>query len=571
MSEQLTEYDVIVIGAGISGGIPAATYLQKAGARVLLIDANDGPAYNCRSYTWQGATCTPCAGGYVGGTSPMWADLELEEFGAGLVINPRAIGMVYKNGTSLFLGFLDPETTMKNIAEFSEKDAATWGRMMPRIQETFMELADLIYYQPPSGPTLDRIMARLAYVADVPVEDFVRMDAWEFLDYRFESDQIKQLLSMGFTSTMVNADPDRRGEGAAGLLTPFYLVGGQMKGSNQTLVDTTLKVFDHFDGEMWLSSAVESIVVEDGKAVGVKMEEGAAHHAGEIIRAKHAVLSNTGAIQTYKLLGDEVIRSADDKLATKMKYWDNQSRPSSVNVWLLKDMPPWKARAFDPYLQTADWLYIALDEIGDWRTWRDAIVSGDQEGGFQGWWEVFVPGGIDADLRGPNGEVCMRVESVVPYNLLNEDGTFDEELWDTYKYELVERRTEVFEQFAPGFKDLLIDVVMVKSPKDLWDDNRSLAFGCAQGGAFTGDQSYMGRMPYRMPIENLYMCNSVWPANLTWCGSGYIAAGMIAEDMGIRDQDWWVSKPGQWFNENAQRLVPTGAGWKVLAELESQG
>ena len=32
--------DVIVVGAGLSGGLPAAAYLQKAGLRVLVVEAN---------------------------------------------------------------------------------------------------------------------------------------------------------------------------------------------------------------------------------------------------------------------------------------------------------------------------------------------------------------------------------------------------------------------------------------------------------------------------------------------------------------------------------------------------
>jgi hypothetical protein len=40
---------------------------------------------------------------------------------------------------------------------------------------------------------------------------------------------------------------------------------------------------------------------------------------------------------------------------------------------------------------------------------------------------------------------------------------------------------------------------------------------------------------------------------------------MIAEKMGIRDQDWWVTKPGEWFMANAERLVKTGAGWQYMA------
>ena len=559
------EFDVIVIGAGISGGIPAAAYLQKAGARVLLIDANDAPAVNCRTYTWQGASCTPCAGGYAGGTAPMWADLELEKHGAELLVNPRYFAMLFDDDTSLCLGPFDPEGTYRDIAQYSQKDADTFKLMSERIQETFMELADLIYFQPPSGERLDRIMEQLAYVADVPVEDFIRMDVWEFLDYRFEDHRIKQLLLMPFASSMVNSDPDRRGEGAAGVLTPFYLIAGQVKNGNQRVVDAVLKVFEEFGGEMWLESPVARIVVENGRAVGVELEPGAKQRPGEIIRAKHAVLSNTGAVQTYKLLGDEIIRAADDKLATKMKCWDMQSRPSTANVWLLKDAPKWKAAEKDPYLEHADWVYVGLSSAEAWRDWKNAIVSGDQAGGFQGWWEIFLPALIDPSQRGDNGEVCFRVESVAPYNLVNDKGEFDDSLWDTYKWELIERRTEVFERYAPGFKELLIDVVHARSPRDLWNDNRALAYGCAQGGAFTGDQSYMGRMPYRMPIDNLYMCNSVWPGNLTWCGSGHIAAGIIAEEMRIREQDWWKSKPGEWFMANAERLMKTGAAWQQVA------
>jgi 2-polyprenyl-6-methoxyphenol hydroxylase-like FAD-dependent oxidoreductase len=41
-------YDVIVVGAGLSGGLPCAAYLQKAGLEALLLEANsefaDGPA-----------------------------------------------------------------------------------------------------------------------------------------------------------------------------------------------------------------------------------------------------------------------------------------------------------------------------------------------------------------------------------------------------------------------------------------------------------------------------------------------------------------------------------------------
>ena len=74
MTEQ-QEYDVIVVGAGLSGGLPAGNYLQKAGARVLMIDANQEVGTHCKSNEFfPNAMCTPCASGYFGGASPMWED-----------------------------------------------------------------------------------------------------------------------------------------------------------------------------------------------------------------------------------------------------------------------------------------------------------------------------------------------------------------------------------------------------------------------------------------------------------------------------------------------------------------
>jgi len=326
MSEQQTAYDVIIIGAGAAGGIPAAAYLQKAGARVLLVEANDGPGIHCRTYDFQGAKCTPCAGGFAGGTAPMWEDLELESFGAELLVNPRTFGMIFPDGSSLFIGPFDPEGTYKDIAKFSEKDAQTFAKMGERIAEVFVELGELFYFTAPSGTVRNKIFEKMAWVADMSVEDFSRMDTWEFLDYKFEDHHIKQALIQPSTGSMVISDPNKKGEGAVGILAAFFLVGGQLKGSNQKLVDCTMDVLKHYGGTLWLDSPVEEIVVEDGVAVGIKMSAESKQHPGRIIRANHAVLSNAGAIQTYKLLGDENIRREDDDLATKMQHWDNHSR-----------------------------------------------------------------------------------------------------------------------------------------------------------------------------------------------------------------------------------------------------
>ena len=36
----MADHDLIVVGGGLSGGLPAAAYLQKAGLDVLIVEAN---------------------------------------------------------------------------------------------------------------------------------------------------------------------------------------------------------------------------------------------------------------------------------------------------------------------------------------------------------------------------------------------------------------------------------------------------------------------------------------------------------------------------------------------------
>ena len=125
MSECPPDFDVIVIGAGVAGGLPVGAYLQKAGARVLLVDGNNSAGIHCQSYEYQsGARCVPCAGGFAGGMMPLWDDLELEEHGAEMIVNRRIFGCVYPDDTSLFIG-PDAEGTIKDIAKFTSVRSTT--------------------------------------------------------------------------------------------------------------------------------------------------------------------------------------------------------------------------------------------------------------------------------------------------------------------------------------------------------------------------------------------------------------------------------------------------------------
>lgn len=554
MSTTVPEFDVIVVGAGVAGGLPVGAYLQKAGAKVLLVDGNNSPGIHCRSYEYSGgARCVPCAGAFCGGMMPLWDDLELDQYGAEMIMNRRIFGCVFPDDTSLFLG-TDIAGTLRDIARFSIRDAWTFARFGMRMNKTRVEFNERVIYSEASPENLQRGYEILAYCCRLPVDELKEMNAFELLDHMFVDDRIKQFLFQPTGSVCLH-NPWNKGEGALGLMIPLFCAGGLLKGTNQALVDAQERVFLKHGGKLWLNSPVEQIVVEDGVATGIQMKENAVMFPGQFIPAKGAVVSNVGTIGTRELVGLHEIEKVDPRLAERMASWDVKHRPSSCTVWTLRHPPKWKALENNSYRKRADWIYVGLDSIEDWATWYRAQLDGDPEKGFQGWWETFIPALIDPDLAGEDGSVTLRIESVHPH-LTDESGKVDVEAWEAHKWDLAERMTAKLDELAPGFRDSIIEINQ-SSPIDIWRADPAATWGCASDSNVPGDKTsqwYSDRLPYRMPIQNLYACKGTWPINLTWCASGYIAACIVAEDLGIRDQPWWTSRPGDYMNRHGNRL-----------------
>jgi phytoene dehydrogenase-like protein len=54
------DFDVIVIGGGLSGGLPAAAYLQKAGLQVLIVEANSERGTFCCTHETEASPMITC-------------------------------------------------------------------------------------------------------------------------------------------------------------------------------------------------------------------------------------------------------------------------------------------------------------------------------------------------------------------------------------------------------------------------------------------------------------------------------------------------------------------------------
>jgi phytoene dehydrogenase-like protein len=92
------------------------------------------------------------------------------------------------------------------------------------------------------------------------------------------------------------------------------------------------------------------------------------------------------------------------------------------------------------------------------------------------------------------------------------------------------------ERFAPGFRDLILER-SVLDPTALEHHNRNLVGGDLAGGANTLRQVLFrpapGLVPYRTPLEGLYLCSSSTPPGGGVHGMcGYLAARTALKRLG---------------------------------------
>jgi phytoene dehydrogenase-like protein len=141
--------------------------------------------------------------------------------------------------------------------------------------------------------------------------------------------------------------------------------------------------------------------------------------------------------------------------------------------------------------------------------------------------EITIPTSYDDSLA-PAGKHVMNIFlQYTPY-LLNGG------CWDTVKDIYADRVMDLIQEYAPGFKSLVLDR-QVLSPVDL-----ERTYGLTGGSIFHGDMSLdqlffarpvAGWAQYRTPIRGLYLCGSgTHPGGGVMGAPGYNAAREILRD-----------------------------------------
>jgi beta-carotene ketolase (CrtO type) len=520
----MNDYDVVVLGGGLSGGLPAAAYLQKAGARVALVEqAIDAGRFYLSYELYPGVRFDHSPVNFSG-LSPAIGDLGLEALGYTLAPPPVTFAAMDGKGQSAVF-YPDVARTCAALARHSQADAETFGALLGRLADVAPSLLKAAFYTPHPDPAARAEAIEMsAHVLELAVDELMRTTGTDLLEALFEADEVRRFL-MALPALNLFGDLLEPGQGALAWLWSLMLRAAVAPGGNQSLVKALERSFVSSGGTLLRSSVAREIVVEGGACVGASISPSGSDDV-RTLWARGGVVSNLGASLTARLLGEHAWPA--------LTSWRSDNRVLTVQDFVLTrplDLPAEIAAAPRVYLVWDSW-----GECVDWlrksRTDSADTYFGDIE--LTQFHRIYPGSSTRFGLR-------------VRYGT----GPYIDNGWDGRKAAFVQRMRGELAAVDPAF-DRIVEYEHTATPLDFWRSNPAATHGNPIGGDFVGGQWIADRLPYRSPVRGLYLSNGVWPPALSWLAAGYNAACVVAEDLGIRDQPWWHHEPGAWFAGRAR-------------------
>ncbi len=560
----MTDYDVVIIGGGING-LTVAGYLAKAGLSVGVFEARGQCGAHCDTVELglPGFLHNLHATWLATSLSPAMVDLDLEGFGLELRGTDVLYAKPFLNGKN-FLQASNIPLTLDSAARLSDRDHQT---VIKTTEYLGAHLNDLLYvtknmyFTAPNpevwGKAVDLVDGFSKYI-DLGVSglDLVNGNGFDLLELLFDSEEIRTTLA---SLSWIGAHAPVHRRVATNMLWSIMVAAMPVhtaRGGSHALTHSLVKAVAANGGEIWTTCPVEKIIVENGRACGIKLAPDALLPSEEI-RAK-VVVSNLTLVPTFlRLLGEDAI---GDKWARQIESFSYDDSVLFGVYYSLSGDPEFASAEYDPGIQRAMMGYWGGETLADMQTYAGNLASGIVSSDIMGNW--FVPSRADP-TQAPHGCATSFVWMDVP-PCPRRWGNTKLRGWDAWPelaQPLADAITDRYEQYAPGFKELILER-FVMTPMDQQNNNPSAVRGNMFGGSVNPEQYYNYRPQPGIVVNGnsrsffpgLYLSNSTHPGGASWLASGMIAAHEIAQDLGCREQPWWIAEPYQYFMEQGWRL-----------------
>jgi len=522
-------YDVIVIGAG-PNGLEIGGYLSKAGQKVLLLD---------KRYEVGGGLATEevTLPGYFHNThaiyhmmvdyAPIYQDFKIEEEYRVKHLYPQLqFAMPLNDGRCLCL-YQDVDKTCASIAKFSQRDADSYRQMQAKFHELVDAFVAPATFVPPEPAPLQAAKLELTEIGR-EITAFSEKTPEEVVNELFEDDHVRTL--MLYICCMWGLDYNQSG---VGYLIPLYLNRATnyrlVAGGSHRMSNALLKMVVENKGVVQTTVRIKRIIVEDGAAKGVELEDGTE------IRANKAVISTIDTHQTFlKYVGEDKL---DSDFVEMIKIWQWEKWSLFDTHMALEEAPNFTVAASDPEINQAFIYVLGYESSEELKNHWEAMRNGElpATAGFN----CCFPSIHDA-YQAPPGRATGLISQHAPYNL--KEGA-QKWLDIKYKEEQADKCLAILERYAPNMTKDKILYTYISSPADIENKFPNMVQGSYKQGAYHPLQMGFLRPNQdcsltRTPVNNLYLGGaSVYPGGCVIWGPGYVCANAVAEDLGI--EKWW--------------------------------
>ena len=509
-----TDCDVLVIGGG-HNGLVCAAYLAGAGLKVRVLER--------RGVVGGAAVTEEFFPGFRNSTASYTVsllnpavirDLRLHQHGLRIVERPYANFLPLPDGRAFRLG---GEHTQAEVAKWSVRDAERLPANYAMLDGVVGVLRELMQRTPPNvsdrfvladwiaSYEVGRQLKRLDMRARRDLLDLFAKSAGELLDSYFESEPLKAVL--GWDSVVGNfASPYTPGSAYVLLHHVFGEVNGKSGAWGHAIggmgaITRAMALECEARGvAIQTDAAVEQVLVEGGRAVGVRLAGG-----GELF-AKTVIANVNPKLLYQRLVPREAL---DNDVAQRIDRYRCASGTFRMNV-ALSELPDFTAAPgtqLQPHHQSGILIGPSLQYF------EQAYFDARSRAHNPGWArqpivELVISSTLDDTLvdsrLAPPGQhvaslFCQQVNPEV-------DGG-----WDAHRDTVAQLMIDTVDAYAPNFRRSVLGYKAL-SPLDL-ERELGLVGGDIFHGALRLDQLFsarplLGQGNYRGALGGLYLCGS---------------------------------------------------------------
>ena len=457
-------------------------------------------------------------------------DLGLARHGLSLLPRDPSSFTPFPDGRSLLMG-PDREFTRRQVAKFSERDAAALPRYEAMLERIAQFVEPTLLETPPNPWSFrPRDLMRLGTLAwrfsrlgkDGPrALEILTGAARPILDRWFESEQLKVTLA---TDAIIGAMASPSMPGTAYVLFHHVMgetngvrgVWGYARGGMGGISDALAAAARERGADIRVSSPVAKILTHRDRVTGVALEDGTEFTAPRVV-------SNADLRVTFLTLLDST--ELDPEFLALVRGIDYASASLKINVALseLPDFTCLPGSTAGPQHRGTIHISPTLEYIE--RAYDDAKYGLASASPIL---ECTIPSVVDPTVAPPGKHLMSMFVQYAPYSL--RDGS-----WDDRKEAFADRCFDVLAEYAPNIKRAVIHR-QVLSPLDL-ERRFGLTGGNIFQGAMTLNQLFFqrplpGYADYRTPIRGLYLCGAAThPGGGVMGACGYNAAREMLRDI----------------------------------------